>query len=230
MQWLVTSCSFIICLNLVTHRLSHKVPIFLIVTSVVYFVSRHRCCFCSSVVYFLSATNFVDKVMALQWEYNNIRNTLPCHTSGPSSLIFSCPKLLSFSCFKAFLWWCHWALHYPHIVELGKQQFCLQFIHYLYSFINFCDIYPLILLSSVNSRSHFSLSSKGSCLCCGPQCPLLYYFHFENQTSEQMASGQWNNKSHIKRGLYSWTTEWLSAGNSEGMENIHFIFPCTDFF
>lgn len=44
-----------------------------------------------------------------------------------------------------------------------------------------------------------------------------------------MASGQWNNKSHIKRGLYSWTTEWLSAGNSEGMENINFIFPCTDF-
>lgn len=109
MQWLVTSWPFIICLNLVTHRLSHKVLIFLIVTSVVYFVSRHRCCFCSSVVYFLSATNFVDKVMALQWEYNNIRNTLPCHTSGPSSPIFSCPKLPSFSCFKAFLWWCHWA-------------------------------------------------------------------------------------------------------------------------
>lgn len=106
MQWLVTSWSFIICLNLVTYTLSHKVLIFLIVTSVIYFVSRHRCCSCSSVVYFLSATNFVDKVMALQWEYNNIRNALLCHSSGLPSLVFSSPKLLSFICFKPFLFWC----------------------------------------------------------------------------------------------------------------------------
>ena len=147
MQWLVTSWSFIICLNLVTHRLSHKVLIFLIVASVIYFVSRHRCCSCSSVVYFPSATNFVDKVVALQWECNNIRNTLLCHTSGASSLVFSSPKSLSFICFKAFLYWCHWALHCPHIVGLGDQQFCIQFIHYLYNFVSlyYISSHPFLL-------------------------------------------------------------------------------------
>lgn len=98
---MITSCAFLICLNIVTYRLSHKVLIFLIVTSVIYFVSRHRCCCCASVVYFLSARNFVDKAMALQWEYN-ISDALLCHTSGPLSLVFSSSKLLSFIHFKAF--------------------------------------------------------------------------------------------------------------------------------
>lgn len=142
MQWLVTSCSFIICLNLVTYRLSHKVLIFLIVTSVIYFVSRHRCCCCASVVYFLSATNFVDKAMALQWEYNNIRDALLCHTSGPSSLAFPSSKLLSFIYFKAYLCWYYRALHGLHIAGLGKQQFCIQFIQCPYSFVNLCCISP----------------------------------------------------------------------------------------
>jgi len=35
--------------------------------------------------------------------------------------------------------------------------------------------------------------------------------------------------SHIKRGVHSWTTERESAGNSEDIENLHFIFPHTDF-
>lgn len=142
MQWLATSCSFIICLNLVTYRLSHKVLIFLIVTSVIYFVSRHRCCCCAYVVYFMSATNFVDKATALQWEYNNIRNALLCHTSGPSSLVFSSSKLLPFIYFKAFLCWCCRALHSPHNCGVGEQQFCIQFIHCPYNFENLFYISP----------------------------------------------------------------------------------------
>lgn len=43
----------------------------------------------------------------------------------------------------------------------------------------------LILSSSVNGHRGFSLFSKGSCLCCGLQYPLLHYFHWENQTSEK---------------------------------------------
>ena len=140
MQWLITSWSFIVCLTLVTYRLSHKVLIFLIITSVIYFVSHHRCCTCSSVVYFLFATDFVDKVMALKWEHNNIRNALPCHTSGPSSLVFSPLELLSFVCFKAFLYRRHWALYSSSIVGLGEQQFCIQFIHWLYNFVNLCYV------------------------------------------------------------------------------------------
>lgn len=142
MQWLVTSCSFIICLNLVKYRLSHKVLIFLIVTSVIYFVSRHRCCCRASVVYFLSATNFLDKAMALQWEYNNFRDALLCHTSVPSSLVFMPSKCLSFIYFKAFLCWRYRVLHSPHIEELGKQQFCIQFTHYPHNFVNLCYIFP----------------------------------------------------------------------------------------
>lgn len=45
---------------------------------------------------------------------------------------------------------------------------------------------------------------------------------------KKMALGQGNNMSHIKRGVHSWTIERQSAGNSEDIENLNFIFPCTD--
>lgn len=89
---------------------------------------------------------------------------------------------------------------------------------------------PLILLAPLNSHSHFSLSSKGICLCCGPQCPLFCYFHWEKQTGEKMPLGQWNSVSHIKRGLHSLTVERESAGNSQETGNLNFFFSCTDFF